>query len=142
MACGAGEARRPGPVDRRRRGRDCREDRVECGVCIAWLRAYQRDGTLVAQTFDATRLQASGDPINLKGVAFNRTNGRGAFSVSDNGLLLYRSGVALDPVSTLTCDRKARSSARSATMDMYSRSGCRPTKLASSWRSSIRSSRR
>jgi Tol biopolymer transport system component/predicted Ser/Thr protein kinase len=68
---------------------------------------YQRDGTLVAQTFDATRLQASGDPINLKGVAFNRTNGRGAFSVSDNGLLLYRSGVALDPVSTLTWyDRK------------------------------------
>ncbi|HKV99949.1 MAG TPA: protein kinase [Vicinamibacterales bacterium] len=63
---------------------------------------YHRDGTLVAQSFDATRRVVSGDPINLKQVTFNRNTGRGAFSVSESGVLAYRSGVAPDPMSMLT----------------------------------------
>ena len=70
---------------------------------------YQRDGTLMAQAFDANRLVTSGEAVRISDVPINRTTGRGAFSVSDNGVLAYRAGASSDPISTLTWyDRQGR----------------------------------
>ncbi len=70
---------------------------------------YQRDGTLMAQAFDANRLVTSGEAVRISDVPISRTSGRGAFSVSDNGVLAYRAGASSDPISTLTrYDRQGR----------------------------------
>src|SRR5262249_3513957 len=54
---------------------------------------YQREGTLFAQRFDAATLHTSGEPIRIADqIPFNAANGRAAFSVSQNGTLIYRSG--------------------------------------------------
>jgi Tol biopolymer transport system component/predicted Ser/Thr protein kinase len=57
---------------------------------------FSREGTLLAQSFDVGSLQLSGEPFR---VADNvRTNGAGyaAFSVSDNGTLVYRAGAQVE----------------------------------------------
>ena len=70
---------------------------------------YQRDGTLMAQAFDVNRLVTSGEAVRISDVPISRTTGRGAFSVSDNGVLAYRAGASSDPISTLTWyDRQGR----------------------------------
>jgi Tol biopolymer transport system component len=54
---------------------------------------FVRQGTLLAQRFDADRLQLSGDPVQIaEGVAVDVATGLAAFSVSQNGVLTYRSG--------------------------------------------------
>ena len=54
---------------------------------------FVRQGTLLAQRFDADRLRLSGDPVRIaEGVAVDVTTGLAAFSVSQNGVLTYRSG--------------------------------------------------
>jgi len=54
---------------------------------------FVRDGTLMAQPFDARRLSLSGDIFRVaEGIAYS--NGNAAFSVSGNGMLVYRSAVA------------------------------------------------
>jgi dipeptidyl aminopeptidase/acylaminoacyl peptidase len=54
---------------------------------------FVRQGTLLAQRFDADRFQLSGDPMQIaEGVAVDAGNGLAAFSVSQNGVLTYRSG--------------------------------------------------
>jgi serine/threonine protein kinase len=54
---------------------------------------FQRDGTLLAQPFDINKAALSGEPFRLAGdVAYNAATGRGAFEVSSNGILAYRSG--------------------------------------------------
>jgi serine/threonine protein kinase len=51
---------------------------------------FHRQATLFAQPFDAANLASAGDPIHLADqVAFNPSNGRGNFDVSQNGVLLY-----------------------------------------------------
>jgi serine/threonine protein kinase/Tol biopolymer transport system component len=51
---------------------------------------FRRDATVLAQPFDAESLTLSGGPVQLAGeVAFNATNGRGAFAVSQQGTLTY-----------------------------------------------------
>jgi Tol biopolymer transport system component len=53
---------------------------------------FQRDGTLMAQPFDAAKLQFKGDAFPVaEQVQVNTTNGRVAFDVSQNGVLVYRS---------------------------------------------------
>jgi len=52
---------------------------------------FLRQGRLSAQAFDATRSQLHGDPFQLgEQVDYNPYDGRGAFAVSDNGVLIYR----------------------------------------------------
>jgi serine/threonine protein kinase len=52
---------------------------------------FLRDGTLIAQSFDANRFGLAGEPVPLaKQIGSVLTNG--FFSVSNNGLLVYRSG--------------------------------------------------
>jgi eukaryotic-like serine/threonine-protein kinase len=55
---------------------------------------FQRDGTLMAQPFDAAKLQFTGDAFPIaEQVEVNTQNGRVAFDVSQNGVLVYRSAV-------------------------------------------------
>jgi eukaryotic-like serine/threonine-protein kinase len=54
---------------------------------------YNRLGTLLAQPFDADRLQLTGDAVPIaEGVAFNPFGSYEPFSASDNGVLVYRGG--------------------------------------------------
>jgi len=53
---------------------------------------FLRERTLLAQPFDAEKLQLSGEPtVIAEQVSYNPTNGRAFFCVSDNGVLVYRS---------------------------------------------------
>jgi Tol biopolymer transport system component/predicted Ser/Thr protein kinase len=52
---------------------------------------FNRAGTLLAQPFDADRLELKGDAIPIaEGVQFSAANGRAAVSVSASGVLAYR----------------------------------------------------
>ena len=54
---------------------------------------YVRENTLMAQAFDADRLEVAGEPFPVaREVAANFTNARAMFSVSANGVLAFRSG--------------------------------------------------
>src|SRR6202035_4065374 len=52
---------------------------------------FNRAGTLLAQPFDADRLELKGDAIPIaEGVQFSGVNGRAAVTVSASGVLAYR----------------------------------------------------
>ncbi len=54
---------------------------------------FRRDATVLAQPFDAASLSLSGGPVQIAGdVGFNLTNGRGFYSVSQAGTLIYFQG--------------------------------------------------
>ena len=54
---------------------------------------FNREGTLMAQPFDAQRLKLTGGEVPIaENVDFNPVNGRAAFSASENGVLGYRTG--------------------------------------------------
>ena len=53
---------------------------------------YVREGILVAQVFDATSLRLAGEAMPVAESVILATNGRAAFSVSESGILAYRSG--------------------------------------------------
>ena len=54
---------------------------------------FLRNETLMAQRFDADKLELTGEPLSVaERVAYNPGLGRGAFSVSENGVLAFRSG--------------------------------------------------
>jgi Tol biopolymer transport system component len=54
---------------------------------------FVRDGNLMAQRFDADARTLSGAPIPLaEGVQMNPATGTGAFSVSQNGVLVFQTG--------------------------------------------------
>ena len=60
---------------------------------------FLRDGALVAQPFDADRLQLVGEPATIpdvERVGFNPAGPRAMFSVSKNGVLTYRTSPALE----------------------------------------------
>jgi len=58
---------------------------------------YLRDGTLMAQPFDAKALHFTGDAFPVaEQVQWNPGNGRVAFDASENGVLVYRSGSNLN----------------------------------------------
>ena len=55
---------------------------------------FLRDATLMAQPFDARTMRLTGDPVPIAdGIANNTSNGRTALSVSDAGVLAYRTGI-------------------------------------------------
>jgi len=57
---------------------------------------FVRDGTLMAQRFDASRLSLTGDMFPLaEGIAYSPQSGNAAFSVSANRTLVYRTAVAV-----------------------------------------------
>ena len=57
---------------------------------------FVRQSTLYAQSFDPETLRTAGEPAALAaGVRNNPSNGRAAFSVSPNGVLVYRTGGAV-----------------------------------------------
>jgi serine/threonine protein kinase/Tol biopolymer transport system component len=52
---------------------------------------FNREGALMAQRFDAQRLELAGDEAPIaEDMDFNSANGRTAFSASENGVLTYR----------------------------------------------------
>ncbi|HEY3026455.1 MAG TPA: protein kinase [Pyrinomonadaceae bacterium] len=58
---------------------------------------FLRERTLMAQAFDAGKLQLTGEPFPIaEQVGFNPSNARAFFAVSDNGVLVYRDFVFTD----------------------------------------------
>jgi Tol biopolymer transport system component len=56
---------------------------------------YLREGSLLAQPFDMSRLQPSGEPVPIASrIQRWAVTGSSAFSVSDNGVLAYQAGEA------------------------------------------------
>lgn len=54
---------------------------------------FLREGTLMAQPFDASTLRLSGEPVQIaEGVDLSMTNGAALFSASETGVLAYYSG--------------------------------------------------
>jgi eukaryotic-like serine/threonine-protein kinase len=52
---------------------------------------FVQDGALLAQTFDSAKLRLTGEPLRIAdGLAYVRTLGNGAFTVSANGTLAYQ----------------------------------------------------
>jgi len=61
--------------------------------CLPGYLLFARDGTLLAQPFDATALRTTGDPFPISDdVWFFRATGNAGFSVSENGNLVYLAG--------------------------------------------------
>jgi eukaryotic-like serine/threonine-protein kinase len=68
---------------------------------------FMRDGTLMAQPFDAGRLQLRGEPVPVaEHVAALRLNG--IFSVSPTGVLAYRTGTAAAGLQPTWFDRQGK----------------------------------
>ena len=68
---------------------------------------FARDGTLLAQPFDAGALRVTGDPIPVgENVWFFRATGNAAFSVSENGSVVYQAGP--NPTRLTWRDRSGR----------------------------------
>jgi Tol biopolymer transport system component len=82
---------------------------------------YQRQGTLFAHPFDAEDLAFTGDPIRLADDVVSGVPGvHSAFSVSGNGVLIYRTGVGRDEDFQLTWfDRSGRAVADLAPPGAY-----------------------
>ncbi len=68
---------------------------------------FARDGTLLAQRFDAATLRVTGEPIPVgENVWFFRATGNAAFSVSENGSVVYQAGP--NPARLTWRDRSGR----------------------------------
>lgn len=58
---------------------------------------FMRHGTLMAQQFDPNSLELAGEPFPIaEGVGINLGNSVAGFTVSDNGILAYRTGGAVN----------------------------------------------
>ena len=67
--------------------------RMHSRMAYAWpgYLVFVQDGALLAQTFDSATLRLTGEPVRIAdGVAYVRTLGNGAFSISANGTLAYQ----------------------------------------------------
>jgi len=68
---------------------------------------FVRAGTLLAQAFDADRLELKGEAVPIaEGVQFFQVNGRAVVAVSGNGVLAYRSVPANGQFKLVWVDRK------------------------------------
>ena len=81
---------------------------------------YNRQGTLMAQPFDADRLQLTGDAIPIaEGVAFNPFGSYAQFAASDNGVLVYRGGGGSVPLTLAWVSREGAAQSLAATPHNY-----------------------
>ena len=70
---------------------------------------FIREDTLVAQPFDAGRLETTGEAVPVaEDIRVNPANGRAAFAVSESGVLVYRTGFAGDPIHLVWFDRAGK----------------------------------
>jgi hypothetical protein len=70
---------------------------------------FARQGTLLAQPFDATRATGTGNPMAIaERVAIDSILGAAAFSVSGNGVLVYRPGAASPQTQFTWVDRTGK----------------------------------
>jgi Tol biopolymer transport system component len=70
---------------------------------------YAREGTLVAQPFDADRLELTGEAVPVvRQIGFTQGNARAHFSVSETGTLLYRSDTAAADTQLVWFDRAGK----------------------------------
>jgi serine/threonine protein kinase/Tol biopolymer transport system component len=81
---------------------------------------FTRQGTLMAQAFDAARLELEGEPVPVaQGIQSGALVGRGAFSASDNGVLAYRSGGTAPPLTLAWVSRNGTEQTLSAPAHNY-----------------------
>jgi Tol biopolymer transport system component len=74
---------------------------------------YARDGTLLAQRFDAGALEIRGDPVVVASdLVFDQAFSHGAFSVSGTGLLAYQAGDSLVDTQLRWFDREGNELAK------------------------------
>jgi Tol biopolymer transport system component/DNA-binding winged helix-turn-helix (wHTH) protein len=70
---------------------------------------FVRDSTLFAQPFDSRNLTLSGEPFPVaENIARGGTNGRFAFDISANGILVYRSGARSRAMQLVWFDRSGK----------------------------------
>ena len=69
---------------------------------------FVRQGTLMGQTFDAGRLELAGEPFRIAENVRSVATGRAAFSVSDRGTLVYRSGASNTVQRVVWFDRSGK----------------------------------
>jgi Tol biopolymer transport system component len=70
---------------------------------------FRAENTLMAQPFDATRLKTTGDMFPIaEQVPFSGNTGFGAFTVSENGTLVYRAGDAVTDRELVWMDRAGK----------------------------------
>ena len=70
---------------------------------------FLRDGTLMAQPFDARKLALAGEPVPIAEQVGSVPYGYGHFTASDTGALAYRVGGGSAPISQLTwLDRQGK----------------------------------
>jgi Tol biopolymer transport system component/predicted Ser/Thr protein kinase len=92
---------------------------------------FLRQGTLMAQQFDANRLRLLGEPVRIADeVAYNPSNSRNTVTASDNGILAYRPGAGTGvPVSELAWfDRDGKRVGTAAGRGYYLRPRLSPDK--------------
>ena len=81
---------------------------------------YTRQGTLMAQSFDAARLQLSGEAVPIaQGIQTIAVSARAAFSASDTGVLAYRSGGTAPPLTLVWVSRNGTEQRLSAPAHNY-----------------------
>src|SRR5262249_55810669 len=68
---------------------------------------FVRQGILLRQHFDPAKLQVSGDPVPIA-EPINATNNIVSFSISDNGVLAYRTGSTGGEVTLAWVDRAGK----------------------------------
>jgi eukaryotic-like serine/threonine-protein kinase len=77
---------------------------------------FQREGALMAQSFDPARAQLAGEALLVANdVGYSPANGRGAFAVSETGVMAYRSGLSGARSELAWFDRTGK---RSASLDV------------------------
>jgi serine/threonine protein kinase len=82
---------------------------------------FHREGTVFAQAFDAKRAALSGEPIRLADdVAYSSADSRVALSVSQTGVLIYRTGLGNENELQLTwLDRKGKETGKLGVLGNY-----------------------
>jgi Tol biopolymer transport system component len=89
---------------------------------------FANGGTLMAQAFDAARLQTSGEPVRVAEGVLNAGAGTGgAFSVSTSGVLAYWGGDAQPTSRLVWFERDGRQSATAMPIDNYGRIALDPS---------------
>jgi len=68
-----------------------------------------RESTLFAQRMNPKTFQLEGEPVSVaQDVTANESNGRASFAVSENGVLVYRSGMRFRPRQLAWYDREGK----------------------------------